>query len=404
LRESKSKKDANITLYRAARILASVCLAASTAGIFFASHYWFNPQSFPFSFTGAQTGQVLAYGGILLIIGLASLISPGPAGIIGLLYCVFVIPAHGMSPIPPTPLIPPAVYLPLYGLFMTGCVINLILEAGKLMAAYRAGTNHATRLEQAAAYITLGAIAASILAMILLPMGTAFFFIVMGLILLGIAWFWPGSGGALMALLSGWALYMLIDSNYSGGAKALYGSVLALFLGGGLLYMVAAIRKKHPQSLWQPLLVVVLVVGSIGALACAAYAGKYTSKTITGGEPPAGIPVQEIFFAVAPELEAEMLAVAENDATIHGIIAAHIRTLTSGGKPYIEEGYHLAVGVRLKAGVDIAAWAQSGRNDPALIAAYVGSLVVGFPRETGHNYTFSIDMQAKTVYNLTQVN
>jgi glycosyltransferase involved in cell wall biosynthesis len=88
--------------------------------------------------------------------------------------------------------------------------------------------------------------------MILLPMGTAFFFIVMGLILLGIAWFWPGYGGALMALLSGWALYMLIDSNYSGGAKALYGSVLALFLGGDNHSLLPGLLNGDPRNvIWR---------------------------------------------------------------------------------------------------------------------------------------------------------
>ncbi len=95
------------------------------------------------------------------------------------------------------------------------------------------------------------------------------------------------------------------------------------------------------------------------------------------------------------------MKIAENDVQIKEVIAQYVRTLRVGGKPYIDQGYYLAVGALLKEGVNWMEWTQSGRHNPEDIAEYVGSLNVGFPHEENHLYTFSIDLESQRVYELT---
>ena len=63
-------------------------------------------------------------------------------------------------------------------------------------------------------------------------------------------------------------------------------------------------------------------------------------------------------------MESKLLVIAQNDPEIRRIIGENIRTLSIGGKPWIDEGYNLAVGVYLKDGVSMVAWTQGGRQNP----------------------------------------
>jgi hypothetical protein len=103
-------------------------------------------------------------------------------------------------------------------------------------------------------------------------------------------------------------------------------------------------------------------------------------------------------------LESKLLAIARNDPEISRLIGEHIRTLSVGGKPWVDEGYNLAVGVYLKDGVTMMDWAQGGRQNPEQIATYAGSLHVGFLHEENHVYTFSIDPAGGKVYDLKEFN
>ena len=384
------------------KIMAYACLIAATAAIAFASWYWYNPRSFAFSTLDARTGQILLYGGIPLIIGLFSMLAPAPAGILGLLYCLFEVTRFSMVPIPPTPLMPPWIYLPLYGVFASGCILQIVrgLRQSRTSPVVISGLNRGVRT--AARVAIIAAMAMTIVVFPFFPLGQAFAFLIMGVIVLSISWFWPGAGGTLGVLLSALAISLLITSNNPSDSKAAWGIVLMIFFCGGILHILTAVRAKWPASVWRPALAIILSAGFMGGVSYNSYADEYTRQ----GSVPVTIAPPTIvlrpFFGVAPELESKLLVIAQNDPEIRRIIGENIRTLSIGGKPWIDEGYNLAVGVYLKDGVSMVAWTQGGRQNPEQIASYVGSLNVGFPPEENHAYSFSIDPIAGQIYDLKE--
>jgi len=109
-------------------------------------------------------------------------------------------------------------------------------------------------------------------------------------------------------------------------------------------------------------------------------------------------------MGVGTALNAQLTGIAQSNSEIRVVESQYTRTLSVGGKPYIDVGYNLAVGAVLKEGVSWAEWGQSGKEDPAMIEKYVGSLNAGFPGEkSGHIYTFSIDLENGTIYDFRMV-
>ncbi len=264
--ESQAKR------YRLLKIIAQACLLLATAGIAFASYYWFNPRSFAFSSLDARTGQILVYGGIPLLIGLFALAAPAPAGILGLLYCLSEIPRYSISPIPPTPLIPAGVYLPLYGIFIAGCAAQIALGIRETRALPPVTSSTDKRIRLAGRLSIVVAVVTTFIVFPFFPIGTAPFFIGLGVIVFAISWFWPGAGGTLVVLVFMEALSALVSSNYGEAAKVIYSVILMLYLCGGLLNIVAAARARWPGSVWRTGLVLILVMSSVGGVTFETYA------------------------------------------------------------------------------------------------------------------------------------
>jgi hypothetical protein len=282
------------------RMLAYVCLIAATAAICFASWYWYNPRSFVSSTLDARAGQVLLYGGIPLVISLFSILAPAPAGILGLLYCLFEVPQFSIFPIPPTPLMPPTIYLPLYGVFAAGCILQVIRGArqSRTSPVVISGVNRNVRT--VARWAIISAMALTVVVFPFFPLGQAFTFLMLGAIVLCISWSWPGAGGTLGVLLSAMAISLLITSNYPSDSKVAWGVVLMVFFCGGILHILTAVRAKLPASVWRPVLAIILASGFMGGVAYNSYADEYPDQsTVPAATAPPTI-VLRPFFGTAP--------------------------------------------------------------------------------------------------------
>jgi hypothetical protein len=256
--------------------LGRVCIFIAALGLIIAVRHWLSPgfspfdsRNFMFHRWDVRLDPAFIIGGAPLLVALLSLLTPGPAGVIGLYFGVVQIVRYrqfifGLSPATPVPgqalqpgiirFIPQPLYIALYFIFILGCVICLIMAIRERHRKQHTITATDKGIHLAAGIICLLALIVTI-AYFLLAFEAAigFTFIVGAIIASAIAWLWPSTGGILIVLISVWSLIQMdLDKNISAGINAdiriIYSVLFLIFLTGGILYLLSALRRHKPST------------------------------------------------------------------------------------------------------------------------------------------------------------
>ena len=227
------------------RWIARIWLSASAVSILIASCYFYNPRNFPFSSLGPQTGQTLLYGGLVLAIAGFAWLWPSACGVIAMLYGTYSIfqfrsLSNMNSPLTLTP--DPAFYV-LYGIFIIGGILNLVVGLRQKAAPYPE-TISDKQLRWAARITAFAPIVITAIIYTLIYPSPFVLGAVPGLITAGIAWFWSTPGGFLMLLLTIPGFYNLFESNYDFQIKLPAYILCLIFIASGFLHLIIAWRRR----------------------------------------------------------------------------------------------------------------------------------------------------------------
>ncbi len=229
--------------------IARALLVASALGIALCSYLFFSPNNYPFSFAGPQVGQLLWYGGAALIIALFAWISPGPGGIVAVLYgtselYLNVLLGHLYSP---QTLIPTGALIGLYAALIISGILSIIVGITRIPKKAGDPAAGVKRLLWAARIL---AFLPMILAAIMLIIEPLPFIagVIPGLIITGIAWFWPGAGGLLMLVLTLPGSYALFQSNWGFDQKLPYYIFCLIFAVSGVLHLIYTWQRRDKRE------------------------------------------------------------------------------------------------------------------------------------------------------------
>ncbi|MFC1945988.1 hypothetical protein ACFLW1_02185 [Chloroflexota bacterium] len=221
---------------------ARACLVISLLTISILSYYYYPQNSHP-SFweqLGLPMAHVLQYGGPLIFLTIFTWVFPAAGGICSIFYFIFqIISFYSGFPETKAYRFPTPLHFPLQGLFFLGGVINVyvgIVERwrrppGNLVSKQLLWTARVTALAPVVINV--------ILHWFIFP---ASFLLgsIPGLIITGIAWFWPAPGGLLMLLITLPGSYLLFESNWDFQQKLPVYIFLVVFTLSGLLHLYAA--------------------------------------------------------------------------------------------------------------------------------------------------------------------
>jgi hypothetical protein len=223
---------------------ARVWLLASAIGILVASYYFYQPRNYPFSMDiSPQAGQTLLYGGFVLAIAGFAWRWPAAGGIVAIFYSIYKIFEFWSFPFYPKTLIPtPAFYL-LYGAFIIGGILNLLVGLRRKSASHPEYDTD-KRLRWTARITAFAPIVLTVIVYTLVYPSWFIFGAVPGLVTAGIAWFWPAPGGFLMLLLAVPGFYNLFESNYDFQMKLPAYILCLVFIASGFLHLIMAWRGR----------------------------------------------------------------------------------------------------------------------------------------------------------------
>ena len=92
------------------------------------------------------------------------------------------------------------------------------------------------------------------------------------------------------------------------------------------------------------------------------------------------------FMGVSAALDAKLKQIVVDNPVIKELLAGHDHRLRFGTQEIVKQTYNIATGALLKEGVNIQTWLQT-REDPRLIARYIGVLNIGY----GGSYFLAFD-------------
>ena len=225
--------------------IARILLLASAISILIASCYFYNPRNFPFSSLSPQTGQTLLYGGLVLAIAGFAWLWPGACGVIAVFYGAYsIFQFRSFSNMnSPLTLIPAPAFYVLYGIFISGGILNLVVGLRRKAAPYPE-TISDKQLRWAARITAFAPIVITVIIYTLIYPSPFVLGAVPGLITAGIAWFWPAPGGFLMLLLTVPGFYALFESNYDFSLKLPAYILCFIFIVSGVLHLIIAWRQR----------------------------------------------------------------------------------------------------------------------------------------------------------------
>jgi hypothetical protein len=258
------------------RWLSRLVPMAGAQGLILASWLLWKPDlggiyipNLPFLPTDEHLRQTLFIGGVPMLIAIIAWFSPGPAGVVGSLFGLYRISTYWeYMPFPGTPVpgevlrqqfirffVPHTIYYSLYDIFTLGCLVCLFMAIVNFRESIaRSPVNK--RIHLAAGITCLVSLIATILfSLLVFDTAIGFTFIVWAIIASAIAWFWPSTGGILIVLISIWSLIQMdFDKNISNWTNAdirfIYSILFLIFLAGGILYLLSALRRIKPNSLF----------------------------------------------------------------------------------------------------------------------------------------------------------
>ena len=228
--------------------IARICLFASAISILIVTYFFYAPYAYMHPFSSPQIGQIVWRGGILLAIAGFAWRWPGPSGIVAIIYVcyeLFVgITRYGWDPTHPPLLIPLAVYSALYGTFLAGGILHLIVGLRQKIVFLYPESQADKQIRRAAHITSVATIATFAVIYSVIYLQWWVFGCIPALIFVASAWKWPAPGGILMLLLSVPGYYMLYDSNADFQTKLPAYILGIIFMLGGVLYLVTGWRQR----------------------------------------------------------------------------------------------------------------------------------------------------------------
>ncbi len=227
--------------------LARALVLASAVGVFISIYFFYDPHFYPFTITGISQpfSQAILAGGSLLVLTGLMWFFPGVGSVLALLWLLFrfIQDFSVLHDLPPLPL-----YFSLYGMFIVGSVMHLVIAVLKEKVpgtAARAGI----RLRWAARILSLVSLAAFIIAFSCVTRPAWFLLVLVPVILLAaVAWFWSVLGGVLMIAGSVIALVNILPMNYDTFYLMALVVPWIIFGVAGILYLISGwLRRRHPS-------------------------------------------------------------------------------------------------------------------------------------------------------------
>jgi hypothetical protein len=227
--------------------LARALVLASAVGVFISIYFFYDPHFYPFTITGISqpfTQAILAGGSLLVLAGLMWFWL-GVGSVLALLWLFFrfIQDFSVLHNLPPLPL-----YFTLYGMFVVGSVMHLVIAVLRLKAP-RAAFKAGIWLRWAARILSLISLAAFIIAFSCITRPTWFLLILIPVIpLAAVAWFWSVPGGVIMIAGSIVALVNIVPMSYDIGVKMALVVPWIIFLVAGVLYLISAwVQRRRPS-------------------------------------------------------------------------------------------------------------------------------------------------------------
>lgn len=234
--ESRSGLPGNKSLRWAARI----CLSASALAILFSSYFFYSPGNSPAWDLSPQLGQTLLYGGLVLVIAAFTLWWPGAGGAIAILYGLYKV-FQFWSPFEHRlTLIPDLLFHIIYGLFIVGGILNLVVGI-RQKTPLHALTTGEKRILLLSRVTTFAAVIIFAVACIFIYPPILLF---PALFLIGIAWLWPTPGGLLMVFVSVTGFVVLYPIDWDFQWKWPVFVLLFVFYINGIIHLIVAWRNR----------------------------------------------------------------------------------------------------------------------------------------------------------------
>jgi hypothetical protein len=221
------------------------CLIVITISVFALSYYYYAPIYYPFSFLDQKWGQVLLYGGILLGITIFTWIFPAPGSIIAIIYGIFRIVVG--PPGARSPSIPPALYYLIYGLFLAGAIVYLIIGLKQESSRVKYPPNK--KILWAVRFITIAALIAFILVFtVVYPEWWGIVIFVPALLTFSLAWVLPAAGGLLMLAVGITFLCNFYDDGYDFPIKLTAYVLILTFIASGFAHIAISFWGKKGKA------------------------------------------------------------------------------------------------------------------------------------------------------------
>ncbi len=233
--------------------LGRACSLIAVVGILIVTLCFYHPRNMPISGLSPQIGQTMWYVGWLAAITAYAWIWPAAGGIFAIVYgglsiwgLVYDLNASDAM----RTVIAPA-HFPLYAVFITGGIINLIAALKRRRPAHRGVYSESPsrkRMRWAARIMLI----ASLIAFIVFFHPHGWSWVILGCFpaftLICIAWVWPAPGGALLIAFDILALFMILTA-YMGSGTLIDTAVPLLtfwsvFLAGGIMHAYLGRTQK----------------------------------------------------------------------------------------------------------------------------------------------------------------
>jgi hypothetical protein len=227
--------------------LARALVLASAVGVFISIYFFYDPHFYPFTIAGISQpfSQAILAGGSLLVLAGLMWFWPRVGSVLALLWVFFrfMQDFSVLHTLPPLPL-----YFSLYGMFLVGSVMHLIIPVLRPKAP-RAASKAGMWFRWAARILSLISLAAFIIAFSCVTRPAWFLLVIVPVIpLVAAAWFWSVPGGVIMIVGSVIALVNIVPMSYDLDAKLALVVPWIIFLAAGILYLVSAWVRRRRQS------------------------------------------------------------------------------------------------------------------------------------------------------------
>ena len=223
---------------------------ASALGVIIASYYFYHPENNLLRIgLQPQIDQALFFGIPLLVIVGFAWMWPTAGGVVAITHGAYQILLFWAFLNNPLILIPAPGFYILYGTFLIGGILSIIIGLRQKATASYPESKADKRMRWTARITTIAAIVISI---IVVTVGYPHYFMniawlyftILASIAAGIAWIWPAPGGILIALFC----FRLIPIRaYCPDEIKTFSVILVMFLAGGILHLVTAFSKQRAR-------------------------------------------------------------------------------------------------------------------------------------------------------------